>query len=235
MERLGLRNQSSPFDWVISYFPGVINALDKRFEGFFAFENLSQDMQARAHYREDKYNIQFFHDFNAYSPLDEQYAKVKEKYDRRIQRFLNAITKPTLFIRYISSEEKDSNGKSVELNWIEENYGYILSVLEGYNADNDIKFIGDESITSETIKIYHVPVDVGDRVSRQPIFNNQELFPLLDAVDFPGKENNKKRYANKQRKKRCILSKLARKIRRFYEVCFCKEYQHTKVYSVCDK
>ena len=29
LEKLGLRNQSSPFDWVISYFPNVINAIDK--------------------------------------------------------------------------------------------------------------------------------------------------------------------------------------------------------------
>ncbi len=28
LERLGLRNQSSPFDWVISYFPKVIYAID---------------------------------------------------------------------------------------------------------------------------------------------------------------------------------------------------------------
>ena len=28
LERLGLRNQSSPFDWVISYFPKVIYATD---------------------------------------------------------------------------------------------------------------------------------------------------------------------------------------------------------------
>lgn len=30
LEKLGLRNQSSPFDWCITYFPNVIDAIDKK-------------------------------------------------------------------------------------------------------------------------------------------------------------------------------------------------------------
>lgn len=63
LEKLGLRNQSSPFDWIISYFPSVVDALDKEFEGFMDYGNLSQNTYARNHYREDKYNFYFFHDY----------------------------------------------------------------------------------------------------------------------------------------------------------------------------
>lgn len=235
LERLGLRNQSSPFDWVISYFPSVIDAIDKEFSDFLEFDNLSQNTYSRAHYHEDKYHIYFFHDFSAYQPLASQYCAVKDKYDRRIKRFLNAITKPTLFVRYISSEERDDAGKSVELKWIEENYEYVLSVLKRFNTNNEVLFIGDDTTVSKKIKVYHVPIDDGDRVSRQPIFNNIELFPLLSSVDFPGKENNIKIYTQKQRKRNNIASKILHKIHRFYEVRYCTEYHHTKVYGVADK
>lgn len=235
LERLGLRNQSSPFDWVISFFPDVIDAIDKEFSDFLAFDNLSQNIYSRAHYHEDKYHIYFFHDFNAYKSLASQYGSVKDKYDRRIKRFLNTITKPTLFVRYISSEKRDEAGKSVELKWIEENYEYVLSVLKRFNGNNEIVFIGDDMTVSEKIKVYHVPIDDGDRVSRQPIFNNKELFQLLSVVDFPGKENNIKRYTQKQEKQNNIASKILHKMHRLYKVCFCTEYHHSKVYEVADK
>ena len=190
---------------MISYFPNVINAIDKEFSDFMLLDNLSQSIQNREHYREDKYQIYFFHDFDAYHPLAVQYDDVKKKYDRRIKRFLNTITAPTLFIRYISSEEKNKTGKSVELEWIENNFEYILCVLKRFNANNQIMFIGDETIISEKIKVYYVPIDKGDRVSRQPILNNKELFPMLVTANFPGKEKNIAIYKHKPKKEDALF------------------------------
>lgn len=34
LERLGLRSESSPFDWLISDFEGVIHAIENHFEDF---------------------------------------------------------------------------------------------------------------------------------------------------------------------------------------------------------
>lgn len=107
------------------------------------YENLSQNIRCRAHYHEDRYHFYFFHDFSQYKTLDKQYEMIKEKYWRRIKRFLKAIESPTLFVRYISTEEVDEFGRSVELNWIEQNYQYILDVLRRFNEQNDIIFIGD--------------------------------------------------------------------------------------------
>lgn len=64
LEKLGLRDASSPFDWGISCLKNVIEAIDCEFEGFLDYDNLSQDIANRAHYREDKYNFYFFHDFD---------------------------------------------------------------------------------------------------------------------------------------------------------------------------
>ena len=235
LEKLGLRNASSPFDWGISYFPNVIDAIDKEFDGFLDYDNLSQNALNRAHYHEDKYHFYFFHDFDKYKSLDKQYASVKEKYWKRIKRFLNSIKDPSLFVKYISIEELDENGKSIELTWIENNRQHILDVLRRYNSENDIVYIGDETVNSDIIKIYHVPCDEGDRVSRLPIYNNNELFSILSGVHFPGKEENQHRYELKEKKKHSYITSLKNKTVHFLQRMFFKEYEYSKVYYIADK
>lgn len=104
LEALGLRDASYPFDWCISNYEGVIKAIDNRFSDFMAYENLSQSAETRKHYMDTAYEIFFFHDFSQYKSLDEQYFLVKEKYRRRINRFLKRIEQPTCFVRYIANE-----------------------------------------------------------------------------------------------------------------------------------
>ena len=231
LEKLGLRDASSPFDWGISDFKYVIDAIEKEFEGFLEYDNLSQNVSNRAYYHEDKYHFYFYHDFNKYKSLDKQYQFVKEKYWRRIKRFLNSIKEPTLFIRYISSENHDEANKSVELNWIEKNYQHILDVIRRYNSLNDVIFIGDESVNSEIIKIYHVTRDKDDRVSRSPIYNNSELYPILSSAQFPGKQNNIIRYQSKEKKKKSFIIKLKGKVLSKYQSLFLSEYMHSKTYT----
>lgn len=228
LEKLGLRNFSSPFDWGISCFPNVIEAIENKFDGFMEYDNLSQSVEDRTHYHEDVFNFWFFHDFSEYKSLDKQYAKEKEKYWRRIKRFMNVIKSPTLFVRYISVEELDDKGKSKELIWIEQNYSHILNVLRTYNSGNDIIFIGDESVYSDIIHIYKVPRDKGDIVSRTPIYNNKELFPLLSDVEFPGKEKNKERYYEKERANKAIMTRVWKKLNRMFNKTFKEVYIHSK-------
>ena len=235
LEKLGLRNQSSPFDWGISYFENVIDAIDREFDGFMDFDNLSQNVNVRNHYREDSYNFYFFHDFSQYSSLEKQYEVVKNKYYRRINRFLQTIKQPTLFVRYISSEELDENNKSLELTWIEDNYDRIMSVLRRYNPQNNIVFIGDETVRSDAVKIYTVKRDEGDRVSRLPIVNNKELFAILSSVEFPGKEENIARYNKKQKRKRSLFTRINKKISAVFSRRFRKVYKHTKTYDIPNK
>lgn len=235
LEKLGLRNQSSPFDWGISSFENVIDAIDTEFDGFMDYDNLSQDVNNRDHYREDKYHFYFFHDFSRYYSLDNQYEDVKIKYCRRINRFLQAIKNPTLFVRYISIEEIDNNSKSVELKWIESNFERMMSVLRRYNPENDIVFIGDETVKSDRIKVYMVKRDEGDVVSRLPIINNQELYPLLSSVEFPGKEENIERYNRKIQIRKSFFYRLKRRAVGLFSRYFLKTYKHTKTYAFHEK
>ena len=97
LEKIGLRSFSSPFDWILSSFPKVILALEKEFDNFLSYSNLSQSVELRDHYHDDYYDCYFFHDFDKYKSLKKQYQSVYDKYNRRISRFLSQIRKPTLF------------------------------------------------------------------------------------------------------------------------------------------
>lgn len=235
LEKLGLRNFSSPFDWGISSFSNVITAIDNHFDNFMNYDNLSQSVSCKKHYCDEVYKFYFFHDFSEYKTLDDQYDSVKEKYDRRIRRFLKRIESPTLFIRYISSEEVDEFGKSVELGWIEQNYQYIISVLKKFNSENDIVFIGDESVKSESIKVYQVVRDEDDKVSRSPIYNNDELYQYLSTVHFLGRIDNQKRCIAKEKRKHSLYTKSKNKLVKLYNKIFLTEYTHSKTYDLKDK
>ncbi len=229
LEKLGLRTESSPFDWVISDFEGVMSAIENQFVDFFKYEYMSQNMNSRECYKNTKYNIKFFHDFDKYKPLKEQLPGVQEKYKRRINRFYQSIKEPTLFIRYISDEEKE-NGISKELLYIERNYDKILSVLKSYNEKNDILFIANEGVLSSKLTIYNVQRDENDVVARKPICKNSILFEKFSAIQMPGKQENITRYENKQKKKRSVCNRTQRKLKALYKKTFYKEYVHESQY-----
>ena len=106
LERIGLRSASFPFDWLISDFEGVIKLIENHFDDFLAYENMAQHKLYPNYYKDTKYGMQFYHDFSAFRSLESQLPRVKNKYDRRIERFYNSIIYPTLFLRYISSESE---------------------------------------------------------------------------------------------------------------------------------
>ncbi len=235
LEKLGLRDQSSPFDWIWTYFEDVINAIDKEFDGFMDYDKLAQSVNARNHYQDGIYHFIYWHDFSMYYSLEKQYEAIKSKYDRRIHRFLQAIKEPTLFVRYIPTEDLDENNKAIDLNWIEDNYDRILSVIKRYNPENDIVFIGDETVKSDIIKVYNVNKDEGDIVSRLPIINNKELYPILSSAEFPGREENIERYLKKQKKNKSFCFRLKKETIAFFTRHFHKVYKHPKTFDIPGK
>ncbi|MBB1094878.1 hypothetical protein H5R92_01415 [Limosilactobacillus sp. BG-MG3-A] len=223
LEQLGLRNTSSPFDWVISDFEGVIQAIDNQFSDFMVYDNLIQSEKFRNHYFDSKYKIYFFHDFDEYTSLRNQYNIVKEKYDRRIKRFLSNIKEPTIFFRYISSEKDMAN----ELKYIEKNYDYIVNTIKRYNQNNKLIFIGDESVNSgNKFTVYHVKVDNNDIVSRHPIINNDELHNIVKNFTVYNQEENIKRFNEKQNKKK--KTRITSFVLTKYKALFRQKYRHEK-------
>lgn len=134
---LSFRNASYPFDWVISEsFEKVIELIKNNFDGFLDYDNLYQYTYNRDRYKNNKYLISFFHDFNRRESLRIQLPYVKRKYKRRIHRFCNNIMEPTLLIRYIT------NKKDIE--YLKINYLEIISFFKKYNCKNEILFILNE-------------------------------------------------------------------------------------------
>lgn len=141
LERIGLRDASYPFDWLISDFGGVITAIETRFKDFLRYDYLAQMRVNPRYYINTEYGFQYYHDFNSYQPLKKQLRKVKKKYKRRIKRFYKVISKPTLFVRYIQDDK--------ELKWIENNYNSIILLLKSFNSHNSIVFISNDDLKTD--------------------------------------------------------------------------------------
>lgn len=229
LEKYGLRSFSSPFDWCISDFDGVILCLEEQFADFLNYDYLAQNSKEPAHYKNLKYNISFFHDFIGHISLDKQLKSVQEKYNRRICRFLKEIESPTLFIRYISDERK-RDGKAEELIYIENNYQKILSVLKSFNDRNDILFIANEGVKSEIVNIYNVAKDENDIVARAPFEKNPYLSKKFKEVVFPQKEENISRYFRKDKERKKLLNRLGRMVARYINKNLKRQYIHEKQY-----
>lgn len=235
LERMGLRSTSSPFDWCISDFEGVISAIKNNFEGFLDYELLSQSTNDRKHYFNIEYKIWFFHDFDQYRPLKKQIDSVRSKYSRRIERFYTNIHKPTLFIRYISDEELTPDGKSVELEYIEKNIDSITSLLKSFNPDNDIIFIANSGVESDVITIYNVVPDSNDTIAREPLHKNNSLKKLFDSFDYPNRDANISIYREKKAREANFWRHNAKTLSNVLKGLFLHPYIHEKQSTVSGK
>lgn len=226
LDCLGLRNESSPFDWLISDFEGVIAAIKNNFEDFLAYDYLAQNRQRPSYYMNTKYNVHFYHDFSPRTPLKEQLPLVQEKYQRRINRFYASISEPTLFIRYIS-DEQPVNDSSQELLWIEEHYDEIIALLKSFNPENEIIFIANKGLNSSIVHIHHVQKDKNDVVNRKPIVSTPALLELFNSFEYAPKSDNLLRYKKKK------FSRIASKIKKIYTLSqkyFMRTYVHENQY-----
>ena len=91
LERFGLRSASFPFDWLLSDFRGVVEAINSNFGAFFDESFFEQSKQRLYVYRNSKYGFEFVHNFSKYKPLSTQLDVFREKYNRRINRFFKVI------------------------------------------------------------------------------------------------------------------------------------------------
>ncbi|MDF2946465.1 MAG: cysteine protease [Bacillales bacterium] len=216
LERIGLRDSSSPFDWLISDFKGVIECIDNGFDDLLNYDNISQYKEIPQYYVDNKYNLHFYHDFSGYASLMNQLPKVQEKYRRRIDRFYKNIKEPTLFLYYI----KDM----VELEYIERDYSSIISILKKSNSNNNLILISNEDITSQSLYIYYVKKDDTDSVARVFLEKNKELNDYLcsDIYDSNKRQSNINRFKSGIKKKKLlsysevIISKVQRKLLKKY-------------------
>ena len=171
-ERIGIRDCSLPFDWLItSDFRKVLELIENNFEGFLLEENLYQEASINPNYYYDSNTgFHFYHDFVYSKPLKTQYDIVKKKFDKRIKRFYNLISQPTLFVRYCNTVE--------ELAYIVKHKDYILELLRKYNEKNEIIYITSQKYDNTIEGIYFVEADKNDSVAR----NYLKKIPHLEQI-----------------------------------------------------
>ena len=206
IERLGLHNYSFPFDWLItSDFAKVIELVESGFEGFLVYDNLFQEKNVDYRYYYDNVNsIHFYHDFSGKIPLSGQFGYVKEKYQRRIDRFYKEIKSPTIFVRYCSSEK--------EIDFINENYGRIDNLIKSHNPQNQIYYIIPSNISFNASFANSLVLNKGYKASSNFLnCKNAKDFKnlLLETVEAD-RRTNLKLHAKKHRKR--VLNKIKRRL-----------------------
>lgn len=174
LDRFEFRDASYPFDWVIIDLHDVVALIETRFSNFL---NVTESSR-----HEDYPSIvkcpsgaDFYHDFPAECLVGNILDEVKAKYKRRIDRFYNAIKRPTLFLRYVRN--------SAEAQWYVENRDYVLSVLKRENQYNELVFIAHaESATilnSVNEVCFRVKPDFEDIVARSFFKDNLNIQKYL--------------------------------------------------------
>lgn len=128
LQKLGLREKAYPFDWLRTPSLDIISkCIEEEFEDFAEFtpikevksypllnqEDFDSNGSKTSFYATNKYGCQSYHDFDSRIPFEDQIQEVKEKYHRRIDRFLRDfyLREEILFVREcqsITQEEIDN-------------------------------------------------------------------------------------------------------------------------------
>lgn len=131
LSKYGLRSTSGPFDWCFSSLEGVLTLLENDFEDFMDYSNFSVDEENNRVFHDKKYKMTYNHDIKV--SLENDYAEIKEKYQKRIERFRIMIQNPTCFVRVVPWVN--------ELEFIRKTESRILAAVKKYNIENDIIFV----------------------------------------------------------------------------------------------
>lgn len=179
--KYGLRSWSGPFDWLITEdLKWVLYFIENDFEYFLEKEDLERwDGDPRA-FKNKKSGFGFVHEREYL--FEEQYDKIKEKYLRRIKKFLKETEKPTCFLRWVVFPE--------EIEYIRNNSKYIRKVIKKRNSSNEIIFLmkHDMKILSKGLpyKVFFISVSYEgkSREATRRLYDYENEFLLYCATNF---------------------------------------------------
>lgn len=132
MSKYGLRSWSGPFDWLVTdSLKWVLYFIENDFKDFLEKENLERFNDRPRAFQDKKSGFEFLHDYE--SPFETKYDELKQKYQKRIDKFMQETIKPTCFLRTVISSD--------EIKYISQNHKYIKAVIEKKNDQNEIIFL----------------------------------------------------------------------------------------------
>ena len=113
LQKQGLRISSGPFDWLtnVNDIKDRLKIILNDFDNFLNLEDLKFlpkdpnvfNDEACDYYENLRNGFYYYHDFHKNVPLEEAFPQVKEKYDRRIRRFMyNLKTKKKVLLVWFS-------------------------------------------------------------------------------------------------------------------------------------
>lgn len=116
LRRNKLQYESFPFDWIVIPFNQAVEMLQTHFAGFLELENLRLSARAENHdrYLDTVHQIEFVHDFDSDIEPIVNFEKIKNKYNRRIERLYRRINEAKSILIVVSSITPVSDGKLTE-------------------------------------------------------------------------------------------------------------------------
>ena len=166
MSKYGFRNFSGPFDWYYSDFKSVVRHIDNGFSDFLMRDNLVVCDDNTRIFEDKKYGYKYFHDIR--TNLDSDYVHIREKYDRRIERFYEKIKQPTLFLRAVRS--------SWEKEYIIADHCEIDGILKKYHSQNEVIYLTADIVGDlpKNIKSFRLNISeyMFDAASSRNMFDN---------------------------------------------------------------
>lgn len=172
MQRYGLRSTSSPFDWYFSNnFQSIIHFIESDFEDFLCKDNLQVINDKPNEFTDVKYDCYFNHEIK--TDFTSDYAKIYNKYYRRIEKFREEIHLGTCFLRSVRDQ--------IELEYITSHESYIQKVIKQSNCDNDIIFLIPRFLdipSGFSFKYYELNIDQyrGDEYNLPRLFDTCKAF-----------------------------------------------------------
>ena len=134
LERMGYRQSSYPFDWVISSFPDVVRLIENGFEENLKLENMEQDAVHGNCYHDRGTGLDYYHDFFPDAgTIQQQHDDVLSKYTRRILRFFRTGKSPTLYVRLIRNQD--------DFRWTATHAQEIEQVIQKLNPASEVVYI----------------------------------------------------------------------------------------------
>ncbi|MCF7758358.1 papain-like cysteine peptidase [Paenibacillus xylanexedens] len=127
----GFRSFSGPFDWCFSEYESVLHFIENDFKDFMSIDNIKTIDEKPEEFKDLKYGMIFNHDIH--NSFTEEFPTIKEKYIRRIHRFIEETKIGVCFIRAIKHQQ--------ELDYIACNHSKINKIITKNNINNTVIYL----------------------------------------------------------------------------------------------